>query len=104
MKEKGAEGVSRMEQGKSKLLLAACKNRVIAAADLAETIMVLADDQESLWWGPLVEQPVDGLTVSAISAHALEGAARHRAAIQLTEQLTEELTALSRALHQIVLS
>jgi hypothetical protein len=87
-----------------RLLLAACKNRVAAAADMAETIMVLADDQESLWWGPLVENPVDGLTVSAISAHALEGAARHRAAIQLTEQLTEELVQLSRALHQIALS
>lgn len=93
-----------MKQENPRLLLAACKNRVAAAADLAETIMVLADDQESLWWGPLVENPVDGLTVSAISAHALEGAARHRAAVQLSEQLTEELATLSRTLHQIALS
>lgn len=85
-----------------RLLLMACKNRAAAAADLAETLMVLADDQESLWWGPLVEQPVDGLTVSAISAHALEGAARHRAAVQLSEQLTEELATLSRTLHSII--
>jgi hypothetical protein len=95
---------SRTMKQDPRLLLAACKNRVATAADLAETIMVLADDQESLWWGPLVENPVDGLTVAAISAHALEGAARHRAAVQLSEQLTEELVQLSRALHQIAMS
>ena len=68
------------------------RNKCDKLEKLVESIGVIAEDNLCDWWGPLVEQPIEGITPATLAIHAREGAARAGAAYNLSQQIKSTLT------------
>lgn len=81
----------------------AARNNADELAELLAAAEVVAADNIDTWWGPLVEQPTEGINAAALAVHAAEGAARAQASYRLLAQCIPLATQLQQQLHRAAL-
>lgn len=78
----------------------AARNNADELAELLAAAEVVAADNMDTWWGPLVEQPLEGINPAALAVHAAEGAARAQASYRLLAQCLPLASRLQQQLHK----